>query len=106
MQRCLGWQVSSSGDGPVVLYWAARVGQVQVIKELIGRRCDVNAVRANRCTPLHDAAASGRAEAVCQRINLGAVVGEFGFPLYQADLNGDNIWRLLKPCWRKGVLLM
>ena len=35
------------------------------MKELIGRGFDINTVTVNGCTPLPDAAASGRTEAVC-----------------------------------------
>ena len=54
----------------------------------------MNADKANGCTPLHNAAANGRTEAVHVLIKSGAtkseVAGEFGTPLHQAVLNGHN----------------
>ena len=56
------------------------------------RGCNVNAVRINGCTPLHDAACRGRTEAFCELIKLGAaksvVAGDYGTPLHLAALNG------------------
>ena len=52
------------------------------MRELVVRGCDVNAVKANGCAPLHDAATSGRTQAVRELLKLGAaksVVGALHF---------------------------
>ena len=76
--------VDSAGD--TVLHWAAESGDVQLVRELVGRGCDVNAVKANGWTPLHDAAG-------CELIKLGAaksvVAGRYGTPLHQAIVYGN-----------------
>ena len=79
-------------DGETVLHCAARGDHVEVIKVLVDRGCDVNAVKAYGWTPLHVAAGNGRIEAVRELIRLGctkSVVAEYcGTPLHQAAFEG------------------
>ena len=87
-----GCPLDIDSSGQTVLHSAATGGHVEVMKELVGRGCDVNAMEANGCTPLHSAAACGRTEAVRELIKLGAiesvVAGNCGNPLHQAARNG------------------
>ena len=80
-----------SDDGATPLHFAAIGGCVELVRELIGRRCNINA-EANGCTPLHRAAGRGRTEAVCELIKLGAamsvVAGNLGTPLHLAAIGG------------------
>ena len=75
-----------------VLHIAAGCGHINVVRELVSRGCDENAVDDDGCTPLHHAASRGKTKAVCELILRGAcksvVAGEFGTPLHQAALNG------------------
>ena len=43
--------------GATVLHFAASGGHVELVRELVGRGCNVNERRANGWTPLHNAAA-------------------------------------------------
>ena len=46
-----------------VLDFATAGGNVELVRELVGRGCDVNAA-ADGCTPLHSAAGHGRTQFV------------------------------------------
>ena len=87
-----GCPLDMSSDGATVLHFAAAGGNVELVRELLGRGCDVNAVKTNGFTPLHDAAAHGRTEAVRELTKLGAtksvVAGDCGTPLHQAGIEG------------------
>ena len=78
--------------GATVLHFAAKGGNVDLVRELVVRGCDVNAVKANGYTPLRVAAACGRTKAVCELIKLGAaksvVAGIYGAPVHQATYYG------------------
>ena len=50
--------------GATILHWAAAAGNDEIVRELVGRGCDMNAVKPNGCTPLHVAAGCGRTEVI------------------------------------------
>ena len=87
----LHFEVDFKGNS-TALHWAAKGGHFEVVREMVVRGCDVNAVDADGCTPLHEAAAFDETGAVCELLKLGAtksvVAGMFGTPLHQAIAHG------------------
>ena len=56
-ERCRLGIVDSAGA--TVLHFATKGGNFEFVPEVIGRRCDVNATKANAYTPLHYDAVRG-----------------------------------------------
>jgi uncharacterized protein len=87
---------ASSPDGFQPLHLAAFFGQTEVIRELLERHADVNAVADNpsRVRPLHSAVASRNGDAVRLLVEHGAEVDvqQHGgwTPLHAAALHGDR----------------
>ena len=62
-------------EGPTPLHWAARRGDVAMIKVLLGAGADVCIQDEQGETPLHWAASAGQAEAINELVAAGAFVG-------------------------------
>ena len=77
-----------TSNGASVLHAAAEGGNVEVIGEVLGTGCDINATDNDGVTPLHMAAARGKTEAALELIRHGAnravVAGAVGTPLHVA----------------------
>ena len=48
-----------NSDGATLPHFAAEGGNVELVRELVDRGCDVYAVEDHGCTALHDATGSG-----------------------------------------------
>ena len=86
---------------PHVLQAASQGGNVELVRVLVGRGCDVTVMKADGWTPLHDAAVRGKTEAVGELIKLGAersvVASVYGTPLHQAVLESmETVGALLE----------
>ena len=82
------------GAGPSALHQAAREGDVEAVRALLGKGQDVDSRTEDGATPLHEAAIGGHVEVVELLLTSGAEANATkdsgATPLYFAELKGQT----------------